>query len=98
MSNKHKHRPPVEQVNDIPVVEPVDETVEKEPEKTIPLGKVVDCQALRVRTIPRLDAGVLTVVKEGEIVTVVENYDNWLQVKTEDGKEGYCMKKFIEIQ
>lgn len=76
-------------------VEVVEET--KEPEYFE--GKVVDCSKLNVRANPKATAKVECVIPEGTIVVVFpdESNDEWFNVVTEAGVEGYCMKKYISI-
>lgn len=64
------------------------------------IGIVVGCGRLRVREDPFNDAEVLTEIPVGTTVIVnTSEYDeDFFKVTLECGMEGYCMKKFIEIE
>lgn len=86
------------------VVEEVTEIVEpdpvEEPKPVMELGKVVKCDKLRVRQEPNTDAPVVKELKKGTEVMIDLNTstDEFYSVTTESGIEGFCMKKFIELQ
>ena len=86
------------------IVEKVDEVVSvAEPEIDEPEcfeGTVVDCAKLNVRTEPKPDAKVACVIPAGAIIVMFPDTSNdeWFNVVTEAGVEGYCMKKFISIK
>lgn len=63
-------------------------------------GCVDGCENLRVREEPSKEANVLSIIKKAEIVTVdIDNSKrDFYKVKTQNGVEGYCMKKFIKIK
>ena len=86
------------------VVEEIVEEVEvvEEPEITEPEcfeGTVVGCAKLNVRAEPKSDAKVECVIPAGAIVVMFpdQSNDEWFNVVTEAGVEGYCMKKFVSI-
>lgn len=85
------------------VVEEVAEMTEVEPEpENIQLGKVVGCAQLNVRTEPSLFADLATdrpLKRNAEMMVYPdESTDEFYKICTESGVEGFCMKKFIEIQ
>lgn len=55
----------------------------------------VTTTTLKVRIEPSLDAKVLGLVPEGDILTVTENRDGWLKVEVEEG-EGYVAAEYVE--
>lgn len=65
------------------------------------VGTVSHCKKLNVRSKPSVDAEVLTIINEGEEITIVR-YENesedFYQVKTKNNIEGYCMKKYITFR
>ena len=62
-------------------------------------GVVVNCSRLNVREHPNTDAAVRYVIASGSEVQVcvAHNYDDWCEVCTPSGVEGYCMKKYISM-
>lgn len=57
---------------------------------------VVACKKLNMRKSPTIDADVVCVLDEGEVVKI-ESYDSDEFYKATSGKQkGYCMKKFIK--
>lgn len=63
-------------------------------------AKVIGCSKLNVRANPKADAKVECVIPSEAIVVVFpdKSTDEWYNVVTEAGIEGYCMKKFISIK
>ena len=91
---------PVETVEDAPVAvaEPVEKPVpNKKPRKV--KGIVANCAKLNVREHPDTGAGVLCALPASAEVKVFaeEHFDEWVHVVTEDGVDGYCMKKYIRL-
>ena len=78
----------------------VDEMVEVEPVAETTVGTVCDCKMLRVRKEPSLEAEELCVIPVGTIVVVADSMsiDDFYHVFTEAGVEGFCMKKYIDIE
>jgi hypothetical protein len=85
----------------------VEAEVEPEPEpelnpENVQLGKVVDCAQLNVRTEPSLSAELATdrpLKRNAELMIYPdESTDDFYKICTESGINGYCLKKFIEIQ
>lgn len=62
-------------------------------------GVVVNCSRLNVREHPDAASAVRYVIAGGsEIqVCVAHNYEDWCEVCTPSGVEGYCMKKYISM-
>ena len=88
---------PVETVEDEPVtVSEEKPTPKKKKPKTV-VGTVVNCAKLNVREQMNTSAAVLCVIPASAEVTVFveENHPEWEHVITEDGVEGFCMKKYI---
>lgn len=86
----------VEPVEEIEQVEPV-EPVEPSP---VPLrGVVVNCNRLNVRASADPEARVLCTIEALDEVMIDESKttDEFYNVYTETGVEGYCMKKFIAV-
>lgn len=88
---------PVEEVKAVlntPVNDPDDQEVE------MPIGVVVDCDRLNVRTQPSPMASVVCTVERGEKLAIDkgESTDLFYKVYAEIGAEGYCMKQYIEIE
>lgn len=79
-------------------VEMVEETVEPEVIAKTVDGKVINCTKLNVRETPSIDANVVCVLNTGaEIeINVEKSTDEWVNVYTTTGIEGYCMRKFID--
>lgn len=62
-------------------------------------GVVTDCIRLNVRKEPNTNAEVACVVGVAEDLNVFENEstEDFYKVRTMDGVEGYCMKRFVTI-
>lgn len=80
----------------------VDETLGTETEvaELTVVGTVVDCKMLRVRKEPSLEAEELCTIPVGAIVVIDESAstDDFYQIYTEAGVEGFCMKKYIDVE
>ena len=63
-------------------------------------GTVVNCARLNVRAKPKADADVLEVIGALAKVTVdaTKSNNEWLAVRTENGVNGYCMRKFVDAR
>lgn len=90
-------------VNETPVepaeIKMVDETVEPMVVAKTVDGKVIKCAKLNVRENPSLDAGIVCVLDaDAEIeIDIEKTTDEWANVYTAAGIEGYCMRKYVEI-
>ena len=64
------------------------------------VGFVDNCEHLRVRKESNVDSEELCIInKLSEVVIDLDNStDYFYKVKTSEGVEGYCMKKFITIK
>lgn len=64
------------------------------------IGRVADCVKLNMREHPSADADVVCTIPVGTEVQVdVDNfYDGWFRVYTASGREGFCMKQFINVK
>lgn len=83
------------------VVEEVEEEVVEEVELLI--GMVTNCSKLNVRKGPSKKTDSIKVLEEGTLVFIDERKSSseFYRVSIENGNNsinGYCMKKFIEIQ
>lgn len=63
-------------------------------------GIVAGCTKLNVREHPNMDGSVVCVLPAATEVKVctAHNYEDWYEVCTASGVEGYCMKKFISVK
>lgn len=83
----------------MPEIKMVEETVE-----TVVLPKeiygIITCARLNIRKGPSIKADVVCVLTEG--VKMKLNLDRstteWFKVSTEDGVDGWCMRKFVEAK
>jgi uncharacterized protein YgiM (DUF1202 family) len=81
------------------VVENVTQTVVEDKAPETKNGVVVGCTRLNIRKGCTTESKVVDVVNAKANVTVfVDNpvAKEWLSVKTENGKKGYCMKQYIK--
>lgn len=64
------------------------------------VGVVTDCMKLNVRKTPEADGDILTVIPALSTVTVdmEGSTDTFCKVRTDDGIEGYCMKRYIHLR
>lgn len=62
-------------------------------------GTVVGCTKLNVREHPNATTDVKYVIAGGSEVQVcmAHNYEDWYEVCTASGVEGYCMKQYIAV-
>lgn len=82
-----------------PVIEKaLEETVEQQDD--FMEGVVANCNLLNVRAEPKPDAEVLRKVSVDTEVMIdpTESTEDFYKVYLADGSEGFCMKKFIEIE
>ena len=63
-------------------------------------GIVVDCEKLNIRNKPNMNGEIICVIAKGSIVVIyeTESTDEWYKVCAENGAEGFCMRKFIEVK
>ena len=57
----------------------------------------VNADSLKVRKEQSTDSGIITQVGNGLDLEVIEEYDEWVQVRTEEGDVGYVFKEFVDI-
>lgn len=90
-------QPQTEEVKAV-LVTAIDDHDDQEVE--MPIGVVVDCDRLNVRTQPSPMAAVVCTVARGEQLAIDkdESTDLFYKVYAEIGAEGYCMKQFIKIE
>lgn len=64
------------------------------------IGVVTDCVKLNVRKTPDPDGAILTVITALSTVTVDldASTETFCKVRTDDGIEGYCMKRYIHLR
>ena len=81
----------------VPVAETVAETVSLP--KTVK-GTVVNCVRLNVRAEAKANGEVLEVIEALSKVTVdtTKSNNEWLAVRTANGVNGYCMRKFVDAR
>ena len=84
-----------------PVVESVTKVVEFVTEtRKNPIGKVVGCSKLNVREQASTYSDVVCEISVNTNVMIDDNdsSNEFYKICTEFGIEGYCMKKFIEVE
>jgi len=64
------------------------------------IGIVVNCKRLNVREKPSVDSNVICVIdcQTELMIYEEESTDEFYKICTASGVEGFCMKKFIDIQ
>ena len=84
--------------NEVVVEEKLEETIEQKVEFVT--GVVDHCAMLNVRAEPSMDAEVLRKISVNTKVMIdpFETSGDFYKVYLADGSEGFCMKKFIEIE
>lgn len=92
MQNNSQNRTPRSDTKEVPVRPPV-------PEKPF-IGVVTDCLRLNVHKEPEADALVVAIIDCLSQVTVDVDASTELfcKVRTPDGIEGFCMKKYIQLR
>jgi uncharacterized protein YgiM (DUF1202 family) len=85
-------------IEETPVVAPVVEPETKVEDDEL-IGVVIDCVKLNVRAEASVNADVVTEISVGTevMVDIFESTAEFYKVVTEAGVEGFCMKKFINI-
>lgn len=73
---------------------------QEEKQITMKKAQVIDCVCLNIRTMPDMQAKILSVVNaETEIMVNEKSSDkSWCSVTLPNGQEGYTMRKFLKIQ
>lgn len=87
-----------EVVNETPVTEEVKEETPVVEEKIIPIGVVVNCSRLNVRKAADVNSKIVCEINAGTEVTIDETVEQFYKVTLENGKIGFCMKKYIKIK
>ena len=66
---------------------------------TIKNGSVINCDKLRLRKEPSRESEVLCLIDKKDSFKVYreKSVNNFYNVVTSDGMEGYCMKEFVNI-
>ena len=92
---------PTEESVEQETVKEVSETIEDEPtliEVPPSKGIVFNCEKLNIRKGPDKKEKVLCIVNKGSKLTIHDkDTSDWFNVTTEDGVEGFCMKKFVDL-
>lgn len=75
------------------------ESVETEVDDVV-YGRVVECNKLNLRSEPSTDSKIVSKLNTNDTVVVdlEESSDEFYKIYTEIGIEGFCMKRFIEIE
>jgi hypothetical protein len=80
-------------------VEIVPEVIEETPEVIQLKEGIVNCNKLNVRIEPKKDGDILSIINRNDVVQILDDSDKeFYKVMISDNKEGYCMKKFIDIK
>lgn len=93
-----------EDFNINPIMEEAEIETEVKAEEIEPVlmknGKVAGCKRLNVRTEPNINAEVLCVIKCSAKVEIdeLESTGDFYKVYLENGFDGFCMKKFIDVE
>lgn len=81
-------------------MEPVDEAMINENEEVVTgtaEGVVTNCFDLNVRKEPSKSADVLTIIRVGTTVEILDDSNvDWYQVRINPYTIGFCMKEFID--
>ena len=75
------------------------EPVNPEPVEEVKTGIVTGCSKLNLRRKPAIKAEVACVIDKGTKVVIDKKASTkeWVKVTLDNGVEGFCMKKFIQI-
>lgn len=81
--------------NEVVTTDPAAEVVEP----TVVTGFVTECAKLNIRKKPSLGGDVVCVVPINTKLIIDEKSSkvDWYKITTDDGKYGYCMKKYVNI-
>lgn len=90
------------EIDKVEEIEATEEIVEEsiDPPAKPMFGTVTGCKMLNVRSEPSAKAKISSVINNGDrlMVNLANSTDDWLNVYTEAGIEGYCMKKYLAIE
>lgn len=109
MSKQYRNYSKPKTIEAIDITDKTDKEVEEllysgvektEPEETAKpnlLGIVVDCSNLNVRADGDTTAPVITTIKAGINVRILDETVDWYKVNV-NGVTGFCMKRFIKLR
>lgn len=63
-------------------------------------GEITNCVRVNIRKEPNRECEVITILNYGDTVTVYpeKSIDGWSFIVIPDGREGFCMKEFIDLE
>ena len=96
-----KNKVATEAIEETTVTEVVEETTDTGATKPkfMPTGVVDGCARLNVRSNPSATASVVCVIDASTKVKIAGDSDkDFYEVKLADGKQGFCMKKYIKLK
>ena len=111
-NKKNEHNKPRVEATEVPVIDISDMLVTEDTDvsatpievkmepKTKPIkGVVANCAKLNIREKPVIDADVVCVLDCGSEMEIdmSKSTINWFKVCTIVGVEGYCMRKFVNV-
>lgn len=75
------------------------DTVTEVVEPAVVTGFVTECAKLNIRKKPSLGSDVVCIVPINTKLIIDEKSSkgDWYKITTDDGKYGYCMKKYVNI-
>ena len=59
---------------------------------------VADVQEITVRTGPNLDSKIVQLLKSGSKLEKLKEDGDWINVRTETGKEGWVLKRYLTVE
>lgn len=75
----------------------VEEEIVADPRSFTKTGVVINCAMLNVRAKDDMVASIITVINEGDRVTVNKELKDFYAVTLANGVQGYVKKEFLEI-
>lgn len=106
MSNKPKTVKEEVKVEETKIEEAVIEAVEETVAETVEVAEpkpvicvINNCEKLNIRKNPNTSAAILCVATPtSKLEIIAEVSDDWVNVVTETGVEGFCMKKYLTVK
>ena len=91
---------PIDTVNEPVAIEKATEIKMETPKPKTAAGIVANCSKLNIRSEPSTDGDVVSVLAVGSEVKInlPESNKGWFKVCTATGVDGYCMRKFVNVQ
>ena len=97
MLNEHMINESVDEVKEVVGEVKSEKVVEEADKPKTRIGTVIDCKLLNVRKEPNAASEILTTIKKGETVKILDEDRGFYRVQTNNGVIGFCMWNYINL-